>query len=62
MKKIIIIYKLAKRNFIRKILQNLADKTYQALKETNNQYEFDYYLKLAASINGYAILYNIHLK
>lgn len=62
MKKVIIIYKLAKRNIIRKFLQNLADKTYQALKNTNNQFEFDYYMNMAASINGYAILYNIHLK
>ena len=62
MKKVIIIYKLAKRNMIRKFLQNLADKTYQALKNTDNQFEFDYYMNMAAAINGYAILYNIHLK
>jgi hypothetical protein len=62
MNKVIITLKLAKRNFIRKILQKLADKTYETLKDTNNQFEFDYYMNMAASINGYAILYNIHLK
>lgn len=62
MKRIIIKYKIAKRNLYRRFYQKLANMIIVRLENTNNENDFDYLLSLGYQLDFIAKGKNIYLK
>ncbi len=62
MKRLIIKYKIAKRNLYRKFYQRIADIIYEKLKNAKTQEDFDGWYMLGHQIDIMAKFKNIYLK
>jgi mannose/cellobiose epimerase-like protein (N-acyl-D-glucosamine 2-epimerase family) len=62
MKRIIIRYEIAKRNFWRRVYQRVADMVIVKLEKTTDQTDFDYWYAMGCQIDIWAKNRNIYLK